>query len=86
MGRHETRADDRLAIADGGVDGRNGKNPFLEEALRKGKGLGLASNQNGYNRALGRTDLETDRLESLVHLARVTPEHLDTLGFGLHDL
>ena len=85
MGRHETCADDRFPIADGGVDGGNRKNPLLEEALGKGEGLGLASNQDGNNRTLGRTDLESDRLESLVHLARVTPEHLDTLGFGLHD-
>jgi len=86
MGRHETCADDRLPIADGGVDGGNGKNSLLEEALREGKGLGLASNQDRHNWALGRTDLKSDRLESLVHLARVTPKHLDTLGFSLHDL
>ena len=86
MCRHEAGADDCFPITDSRVDGRDGEDALLEEALRESKGLGLATDENGNNRALGGADLESDRLEAFMHLAGVLPEHLDTLRFGLHDL
>jgi len=86
MCRHEAGADDCFPITDSRVDGRDGEDALLEEALRESKGLGLATDENGNNRALGGADLESDRLEAFMHLAGVLPEHLDTFRFGLHDL
>ena len=83
---HETGSDNRLSITHGWIDCGYCKDPLLKEALGKGKSLGLAANKDGHNRALGRADLESDRLEPLVHLAGVPPEQLDALGLGLHDL
>ena len=86
MGRHETGADDRLPVADGGIDCRYGEDPFLEEALGECKRFGLAADQDRNDWALGGADLESDRLEPFVHHSRVTPEHFDALRFRLHDL
>ena len=86
MTRHEARAHDGLTVAHGGVDGRGSKDTLLEEALGESKGLGFAADKDRYDRGLGLTDLKTYRLETLVHLARVPPELIDTLRFGLHDL
>ena len=86
MGRHEAGTDDRFTITDCWVDGGYGEDTLLEEALSKGEGLGLAADEDGNDRALGGTDLETDRLEALVHLAGVLPEHVDAFWLGLHDL
>lgn len=85
MGRHEAGADNRLAITDGRIDGRRGEDSLLEEALGEGERFGLAANKDRNYRALGRADLESDRPEPFVHLARVTPEHFDALRLGLHD-
>lgn len=86
MGRHEAGADNRFAITNGWIDRWYGKDTLLEETLGKGKGFGFAANENGNNGTLGGPNLETDRLETLVHLAGILPEHLDALRFGLHDL
>ena len=73
MGGHEARANDRLTVADGGVNRGRGEDSLLEEALGKGKRLRLASDEDGDDRGLRTPDLESDRPEPLVHLARVTP-------------
>ena len=86
MGRHEAGTDDRLSVADGRINGRNSKNPLLKETLCKGEGLGFAADEDRNDRALGGSDLETYRLEALMHLAGVLPEHLDAFWLGLHDL
>jgi len=85
MGRHETGADDRLAITNGWVDGGYGEDTLLEETLGEGERFGLAADKDRNDRALGRADLESDRLEPFVHLEGVAPEHLDALRFRLHD-
>ena len=86
MGRHEACTDDRFTITNCWVDGGYGEDTLLEEALSKSKGLGFATDKDGNNRALSGSDLETYRLEALMHLAGVLPEHLDAFRFGLHDL
>ena len=85
MRRHETGANDRLAVTDRRIDGRGGENPLLVETLRKGEGLCLTADQDGDDRGLRGADLEPDRLEPLMHLAGVSPEHLDPLRFLLHN-
>ena len=73
MGGHEARADDRLSVADGRVNRGRGEDSLLEETLGEGEGLGLAADEDGDDRGLRTPDLESDRPEPLVHLARVTP-------------
>ena len=85
MARHETGSDNRLAITNCGIDRGRGKDPLLKETLGKGKCLRLASDEDRNNRRLGCADLEADRLEPLVHLARIAPEQFDPLGLGTHD-
>ena len=85
MRRHETGANNRFSITNGWVDGGYGKDTLLKETLSEGKGLGLTTDEDGHNRALGGADFKTDRLKPFVHLAGVAPEHLDALGFRLHD-
>ena len=85
MGGHETGADDRLTVADSGINGRDCEDPLLEKTLGKGKGLGLASDEDRDDGCLRASNIEANRPEALVHLARVTPEEFDTLRLRLHD-
>ena len=85
MGRHETGADDRLTITNGWVNSGYGEDTLLEETLGEGERFGLAADKDRNDRALGRADLESDRLEPFMHLAGVAPEHLNALRFRLHD-
>jgi len=73
MRRHEARAHNRLSIANGRIKGRRCKDTLFKEPLGEGKCLCLATDKNGNNRCLGCSNLESDRLETLVHLAGVTP-------------
>ena len=86
MSGHEAGADDCFPIANGWEDRRCGKNSLLKETLGENKGPCLAPDKDRHNGRLSFPNLESDTLETRMHLAGVAPELVDTPSFLLHDL